>query len=74
MACAGVARRPLVVVPSTDGAPLIYGQDMTFAAPVRHVYVHVYLTSDTGAVVCASRYFHELGCSYRNNGGKLNCY
>jgi hypothetical protein len=71
----GLRRVQLRRLPSgTSARILIYGQEMTFAAPVRHVYVHVYLTSDTGAVVCASRYFHELGCSYRNNGGKLNCY
>jgi hypothetical protein len=52
----------------------VYGQDMTFAKPVRHVYVHVYLPTEGGGAVCGSRYFHELGCTYRNSGGKLNCH
>ena len=38
------------------------------------VYVHVYFSAEGGGVVCGSRYFHELGCTYRNSGGKLNCH
>lgn len=67
-------RRVLIRRSRTSLRVYIYGQDMTFGKPVRHVYVHVYIPSDDGGVVCGSRYFHELGCAYRNSGGKLNCY
>lgn len=52
----------------------VYGQDMTFAPPAHHVFVHAYLTAEGGGIVCGGRYFHELGCTYRNSGGKLNCH
>lgn len=52
---------------------VIYGQDMRFARPVRNVYVHVYLTGTDGTPYCGRRFFGELGCTYRNQGGKLNC-
>lgn len=53
---------------------VVYGKDMTFAPPVRHVYLNIYFTAEDGSVVCGRRFFHELGCTYRNQGGKLNCY
>jgi hypothetical protein len=52
---------------------VIYGQEMSFARPVRNVYVHVYLTAGDGSSHCGRRFFSELGCTYRNQGGKLNC-
>lgn len=52
---------------------VIYGQQMRFARPVRNVYVHVHLTADDGSAHCGRRFFSELGCTYRNQGGKLNC-
>lgn len=52
---------------------VVYGQDMSFARPVRNVYVHVYLTALDGTPHCGRRFFSELGCTYRNQGGKLNC-
>jgi hypothetical protein len=53
---------------------VIYGQDMTFGNPVQNVYVHVYLTGADGKSYCGRRFFSvELGCTYRNRGGKLNC-
>ncbi|MCW5893259.1 MAG: hypothetical protein KIT14_22315 [bacterium] len=53
---------------------LVYGQNMTFAPPVRNVYVHIYLRAVDGSPHCGRRFFSELGCTYRNQGGKLNCH
>ncbi len=58
----------------TDTKILLFGQDMSFGRPVRDVFVHAYLVADGGASVCGGRRFREADCSYRNLGGKLNCY
>ncbi|HEV7733244.1 MAG TPA: hypothetical protein VGR62_13825 [Candidatus Binatia bacterium] len=58
----------------TDTKILLFGQDMSFDKPVHDVFVHVYLVDDGGASVCGGRHFRESECSYRNLGGKLNCY
>ncbi len=67
-----------VQIRRTPGSPTVrvyvYGQDMTFAKPVRHVFVHVYLPAEGGGTVCGSRDFDVAGCTYRNSGGKLNCH
>lgn len=53
---------------------VVYGQEMRFAKPVENVYVHVYLTDVGGVSYCGRRFFSVgLGCTYRNQGGKLNC-
>lgn len=57
-----------------DTKVLLFGQEMSFAAPVGDVYVHTYLVADGGASVCGSKDFDETVCTYRNLGGKLNCH
>jgi hypothetical protein len=70
----GGLRRVLVRRSPTTLKVYVNGQDITFSKPAHHVFVHTYFTTDQGGVLCGNRYFHELGCTYRNSGGKLNCH